>query len=530
MNLYSKKQRWKIVLVFIAALIVGTSLWITGNIVNKIKEAEKRKVEQWASYIRSNIEQVNIQDSLLLQQRVANNLLVESEKSDVKEWVDAMHELSHDYEDYSFFIQKIKSNNKIPLIMLNHEGEISEFRNLPFDRFKLIDTIANPNWDDKALKERFKDTLKVVAMRWAETNPPIELDYILNQKFRVYYSQSNDLKAFQDKSNTYREKSKALFDGFNERLEKSIKLFPMAYIDAETGDILSSNLDENVINDPTLLKEKLGEMEEEHALIPVEISGKVKGYIYYQNSELVDQLSYYPYIQFGIIGLFLLVAYFLFSTFRKAEQNQVWVGMAKETAHQLGTPISSLMAWVELLKSQGVDQGSITEINKDLARLETVTDRFSKIGTGGELELADVKPIVEKVYDYLGKRVSKKLEITITGEDCKAMLNQPLLEWVIENLSKNGIDAMEGDGKLNAHISQEGKEVYIDISDTGKGIPSSKLNAVFEPGYTTKKRGWGLGLSLVKRIVEEYHKGRVSVFKSELDKGTTFRVALKAAK
>jgi signal transduction histidine kinase len=226
-----------------------------------------------------------------------------------------------------------------------------------------------------------------------------------------------------------------------------------------------------------------------------------------------------------------LVSYFLFSTFRKAEQNQVWVGMAKETAHQLGTPISSLMAWTELLKSQGVEDSVIVEINKDLNRLETVTDRFSKIGSGGELTSRSVGPVVENVYSYLEKRVSKKLVIT---HDCSssivADINEPLLEWVIENLSKNGIDAMGGEGALHAQLSEDDNFVHLDISDTGKGINNTHFKTVFEPGFTTKQRGWGLGLSLVKRIVEEYHHGKVFVLKSELGKGTTFRVSLKRSK
>jgi len=526
MNLYSKKQRWKIILVAIAAVIVGTSLWITGNIVTKIKYVEKRKVDQWAKDIRSNIEQVNVQDSLLEQQTLANNLLIESEKNDIQDWVGAMHELSNEYEDYSFFIKKIQSNNKIPLIMINHEGKPTEWRNLPFDKTYWLDSVTNVHISDEVLKRKFTDSLVHLSKQWSQDNAPIELAYLGNQNFKVYYSQSEAVKTFQLKSNAYRAKSMALLNDFNTRLDRSIILFPMAYVDIN-GRLISSNLDRKILSNSNNLKHKLVEMEQENGKIPVEISGNIKGYIYYQNSDLVEQLSYYPYIQFGIIGLFLLVSYFLFSTFRKAEQNQVWVGMAKETAHQLGTPISSLMAWSELLKTQGIESSIIVEINKDLSRLETVTDRFSKIGSGGDLKSASIIPVVERVYDYLGKRVSKKLEITISGDaSITAMINEPLLEWVIENLSKNGVDAMEGNGGLNAHVSEQGNEVYLDISDTGKGISAAKFKTVFEPGYTSKKRGWGLGLSLVKRIVEAYHKGKVFVLKSEINKGTTFRVVL----
>lgn len=516
MNLYSKKQRWKIILVLIAAVIVGISLWFTGDIVGKIKESEKRKVEQWASDVKSNIEQVNITDSLLLQQQVANELLIEHEERAVRDWADAMQELSKDYSDYSFFIRKIQSNNNIPLIILNHKGEPSDVRNLPFT-------------DKDMDKQVYNDSLKALCAIWGQERPAIELDYIMGQKFKVFYSKSKAIEEFERNANKYREQSEMLLSGFNERLKKSIKQFPVVYVDAETEEVIATNVPEKLRNSPEKLHAKIKEMEEEHGSIPVVLGEKTVGYIYYQNSDLVTLLSYYPYIQFGIIGLFLLVSYFLFSTFRKAEQNQVWVGMAKETAHQLGTPISSLMAWTELLKSQGVDETAIEEINKDLARLNTVTDRFSKIGSGGELQATSLNPIVERVYAYLEKRVSKKVEISIEGDEQMAMINEPLLEWVIENLSKNAIDAMEGKGKLTACISSSDKEVYLDIKDTGKGIPGSKFKTVFEPGYTTKKRGWGLGLSLVKRIIESYHKGKVYVLESELDKGTTFRVVLKKA-
>src|SRR5690606_17085756 len=235
----------------------------------------------------------------------------------------------------------------------------------------------------------------------------------------------------------------------------------MVFVDAKSGEVISSNLDDKVLSDKKKLKKVIGDMKSENEQIPVEIQGEIKGYIYYQNSDLVKQLSYYPYIQFGIIGLFLLVSYFLFSTFRKAEQNQVWVGMAKETAHQLGTPISSLIAWTEILRDKNIDPETILEINKDIERLETVTQRFSKIGAGGELKPDAVYPVVKRVFDYLGKRVSKRTTLSIEGDKAAvAMINVPLFEWVIENLSKNSVDAMGGEGSLVCEISATDNEVY----------------------------------------------------------------------
>jgi signal transduction histidine kinase len=218
----------------------------------------------------------------------------------------------------------------------------------------------------------------------------------------------------------------------------------------------------------------------------------------------------------------------LFSTFRKAEQNQVWVGLAKETAHQLGTPLSSLMAWVNLLEVKGVDKETIEELNKDVTRLETITDRFSKIGSKPDLQEEDVVAVLDEIVNYLKPRISNKVKLTLSPDkpEIITLLNRPLFGWVIENLCKNAIDAMAGEGELSITVHDELQQVFVDITDSGKGIPSNLHKTVFQPGYTTKKRGWGLGLSLTKRIIENYHSGRIFVKRSELDKGTTFRIVL----
>ncbi|MEZ4924369.1 MAG: HAMP domain-containing sensor histidine kinase, partial [Crocinitomicaceae bacterium] len=233
-------------------------------------------------------------------------------------------------------------------------------------------------------------------------------------------------------------------------------------------------------------------------------------------------------VQFFIIGLFVLIAYIAFSTFRKAEQDQVWAGMAKETAHQLGTPISSLMAWNQLLESKGVDESITSEINKDIDRLNTVTNRFSKIGSEAVLEEGNIVNTVRSVVDYLRLRISSKIDLFFECEQENIQLryNSSLIEWAIENIAKNAVDSMEGVGSIMISVQQIEDEVIIDITDTGKGIPANKIKSVFRPGFTTKKRGWGLGLSLVKRIIEEFHKGKVFVQKSEIDVGTTFRIQL----
>jgi signal transduction histidine kinase len=242
---------------------------------------------------------------------------------------------------------------------------------------------------------------------------------------------------------------------------------------------------------------------------------------------LLTQLKYYPYFQFGIIGLFLIIAYYLFSTSRKVEQNQVWVGMAKETAHQLGTPLSSLMAWVEYLKLKNVDENTITELSKDITRLETITERFSKIGSMPKLENENVIEVLNQTLEYLKVRISKNVTIELKSEstDLLAKLNPSLFSWVLENLIKNAVDAMKGDGKITVSVTDQSQFVYIDVADTGTGIPRSKQKTIFEPGFTTKQRGWGLGLSLAKRIIENYHSGKIFVKQSDA-MGTTFRIVL----
>lgn len=255
---------------------------------------------------------------------------------------------------------------------------------------------------------------------------------------------------------------------------------------------------------------------------------------YYKDSFILTQLRFFPYIQLGVIGLFILAAYVAFSSARKAEQDQVWVGMAKETAHQLGTPISSLMAWIELMKSKfnAEDDPLIAEMQNDVHRLEIITDRFSKIGSKPMLEDHIVYAVIQDFVLYYKVRTSDKIKFIITGDtQVRAMLSIPLFDWVIENLLKNAANAIANEGTISIEIIENlaKEEVFIDVSDTGKGIPRSKFDAVFQPGYTTRKRGWGLGLSLTKRIVENYHTGQIFVKESEIGKGTTFRIILKSS-
>ena len=249
----------------------------------------------------------------------------------------------------------------------------------------------------------------------------------------------------------------------------------------------------------------------------------------YDDSLMLKRLGAYPYVQFGVFIVFLLVALFALLSMKRSEQNRVWVGLSKETAHQLGTPISSLMAWIEILRSTYPDDELIPEMNKDVKRLEIIAERFSKIGSLPETTPENLNEALTRVVDYISRRSSERVAIRCVVPERPIMIRMcsPLFEWVIENLCKNAIDAMDGEGSITLHVAQTDERVYIDVADTGKGIQKSHFNSVFSPGFTTKKRGWGLGLSLAKRIIESYHKGRIYVKHSELGKGTTFRIELR---
>jgi hypothetical protein len=312
------------------------------------------------------------------------------------------------------------------------------------------------------------------------------------------------------------------------KIIKDNNTVPVIWVD-EHGLILNSrNLDSIKIADqPGYLESKLIEMKAENQPVEIPIGLGSKQYIYFENSILISLLAYYPYMQLSIIGLFVIISYFAFSSSRNAEQNQVWVGMSKETAHQLGTPLSSLMGWIEYLKSIDVDDSIVEEIRKDVTRLETITDRFSKIGSDPSYDEVNLLDTINHVVSYLRTRLSSKVEIIIEGDETiNSKVCIPLFEWVIENITKNAVDAMSGEGKIEMTLFRLNEQIIIDISDTGKGIPKQEFKKIFKPGFTSKKRGWGLGLSLVKRIIEDHHEGRVFVKNSELSKGTVFRIEL----
>ncbi len=296
----------------------------------------------------------------------------------------------------------------------------------------------------------------------------------------------------------------------------------------ENGDIKEfNNLDSIKSKDPKYLQQQLYIMKNQNEPIVIEYLG-VKEYIYYRNSDLLYRLKYYPLALVLILGLFLTIIYMVYKSNKVAEQNKLWTGMAKETAHQIGTPLSSLLGWIAILRAENVSSDYVDEIEKDVRRLNTIANRFSKIGSLPELKQHNIVTITKTAFDYLENRSSKQISFSFITEKDELFcnLNTELYGWVIENLIKNAIDAMQGKGKVAVTIAETSKSIKIFVSDTGKGIPKSQFTQIFNPGFTTKKRGWGLGLSLSKRIIEDYHNGKIHVLKSELGKGTTFEILL----
>lgn len=303
---------------------------------------------------------------------------------------------------------------------------------------------------------------------------------------------------------------------------------PIIYV-GNDGEITSNNLPENRVNDSVYIQKKIRQFSTENTPIEVTFRNTKYGTLYYGNSDVLNNLKYYPLALLLVIFLFAAVVYFFYRTFKVADQNKLWAGMAKETAHQIGTPLSSLLGWSELLKAENVNPEITAEIEKDIDRLLIITERFSKIGSVPALERSDVVAETYKTFQYLELRSSKLVEFDFKSPEIPIYceINKQLYSWTIENLIKNAIDAMKGKGRLTIEVVPDKKFVKINVIDIGKGIQKNDFNQIFEPGYTTKKRGWGLGLSLVKRIIEDYHNGRVRVFASTIGKGTKMQIVLK---
>lgn len=501
MNIYEQKLLWKRFLVIAGLVIVLSSLWYSSLLVDKIAKDERKKVELWAEAIKKKALLVNYTDKLF-------DKLRNEERKKVELYVEAIKRLTNPNPninpDYTFLSKVVTNNTTVPVVLTDDQNKVKTYRNIDSVYIKNPDSMVN-------LIETMKQLYE-----------PILISYLGNKKDYVYYK---DSQVFTELQSIFDD----LQSSFISEVVSNAVSVPVIFTDSTKTQVIAyGNIDSVQINNKTLLTKLIENMSNENKPIEIELQEGQFNYIFYRDSWILTQLKYYPFIQFGVMGIFILIAYFLFSSARKAEQNQVWVGMSKETAHQLGTPLSSLMAWVELMKTKNVDNEITIELDKDVQRLNTITERFSKIGSAPVLETENMVDVVSKSLEYLKSRSSKKIKYSLKHVESQyqAKVNIPLFDWVIENLTKNAIDAMNGEGNIIFSFEQNSNQVIIDVTDTGKGIPTSKRKTVFEPGYTTKKRGWGLGLSLSKRIVEDYHKGKIFVKQTKPGIGTTFRILL----
>ena len=500
MNIYTKQKRWNWVLFTIAVIIVTGSLWYTNILVKKIARSERNNVRIWANAIQRKANLVTYTETFF-------EIIREEERKRAEILADAsknmMGEVSSEVLDIYYKI--IKGNHTIPVIMTKDNDSIIHARNID-DSVYLYDVLEGD------LKKEFT------------VYNPIRIEYLPGEFQILYFKESlvyTDLRQVLNDLN----------ESFLQDVVENAVSVPVIITDSSMQTVLvSGNIEGDNTEDSLLLARTLEQMASENDPIEITLMGKEKSFIFYKSSSLQMQLRVYPYVQFGVIGLFLLITYILFSASRRSEQDRVWVGMSKETAHQLGTPLSSMIAWLELLKLKGIEDDALDEIKKDIDRLENITDRFSKIGSPPSLDPVNIVDVVYNSTEYIKSRTSKKIEYDIRIPGNKPLIapvNAHLFSWVIENLIKNAIDAMSGQGKITISIYEEKNNAIIDVSDTGKGIPKSHFKAIFNPGYTSKKRGWGLGLSLSKRIIRDYHQGKIYVRHSYPQRDTTFRIILK---
>lgn len=504
MNIYSRKQVWKWLLLISAALIVGASLLYSGFLVSNIAKSEKRNVELWAEAVRRKAVLMEVTGQLY--EKIARE-----ERKKMELWAEANRQLAKDLNDYSFIFEVIKGNENVPVMLVDDRGRIISTRNL--DSAKANDSLYQRE--------------QLAIMRRQHDSIPINLGNG-RQHFLFY----KDSEVFTEIRQSFEDNERS----FIREVASNPTSAPAIYADSVTNEIIAfGNLDPKKISSPDsaeYVREIFEQMKTSGNRIRVSIgSGRGRGnMIYYMESPYLQQLRLLPLVLLGVVGVFLIVAYLLFSTSRRAEQNLVWVGMAKETAHQLGTPLSALFAWMEYLRMKGVEESVLNDIGQDIKRLEMITERFSKIGSKPKLERTNLVEALINAVEYMRTRSPKDVSFTINTNGLQQLsvpVNVPLFAWVIENLCRNAVDAMDGKGSITIELSDHMQTAYIDITDTGKGMHKSKYKTVFEPGYTTKQRGWGLGLSLCKRIIENYHDGRIFVKRSEIDKGTTFRIVLK---
>ena len=497
-NIYIQKRWWNLALAVLAVIIITISILYTNRLVNRFADQESKQIKTWAEAVQSHADLMNYTKKFFEevgdQEEKRVQLLAKAYESFLEATPD---------ENISIYLDIIQSNISIPVVITDENRKINLSVNLP-------EHLKDKQTFDEEMEQEFS------------LYPAIKIDLFGKTEW-LFYKESliyTELKGVLDD----------LFNIFIKDVTANAVGAPVIIFDSTDNKVLAfGNLDSIKMKDPQFVKDQIKTMQEECKSIKVNYLDENEVYIYYRRSDLLLQMRYFPMVQIVIFGLFALLAYLLFSYVRRSEQNQVWAGMAKETAHQIGTPLSSLMGWIELLKMEEKPFVGTSEMENDIDRLNTITERFSKIGSTPTLEPTDVVATVDKTMKYLQHRFSSKFEfdVQLPVREIVIPLNAALFSWVLENLTKNAIDAMTDKGKITVELTEDDSNVFVDITDTGKGLPRSMYKQIFKPGYTSKKRGWGLGLSLAKRIIENYHKGKIFVKNSVVGQGTTFRIVLK---
>ena len=498
-DLYAKKKRWKVALSIIAVVIVSLSMYYTNNLVKRFALQEQRQMTMWAEAVQTHAELMNYTEVFFNEVSIQESKRVELLAMAYRRFLAASSD-----ENISVYLDIIQSNISIPVVITDSDNNITLSINLP-------------------KKHQNKEIFDAEMRNDFSIYPPIKID-IYGKESSLYYNESliyTELRNVLDD----------MFTFFINDVADNAAGVPVIILNQDRSHILSfGNLDESNMSNSDYVQKQIDIMSSENMPIEVNYLDGEKAYIYYRSSDLLRIVRYFPIVQILVFIFFIIVAYLLFSYARRSEQNQVWAGMAKETAHQIGTPLTSLMGWIELLKMQDTPFIGTTEMEKDIDRMKTITERFSKIGSIPTLEAHDVTAAVNDTMNYLKRRFSNnkfEFDIKIPNREIVVPLDAALFSWVLENLTKNALDAMEDHGKLTVEMTEDAENIYIDVTDTGKGMQRSTYKQVFQPGYTSKKRGWGLGLSLARRIIEDYHKGKIFVKNSVVGQGTTFRIALK---
>jgi signal transduction histidine kinase len=501
-KIFKKNNFFEIAVIVISSMLAIATVVYSNIIANQLAKREENQVKQWAKATQDKAKLIKLSneifENLSKEEHMKVQLYAKASNIILKE---------NDNEKLSFLLDILKFNENIPAIATDSNLNILYYRNI-------LDTNIQVG---KKLDKKFQKDFFIYK--------PVEVQFLDKHQF-IYYKDSrifHQLKYYLNASGK----------SFYNEIGSNAAFLPVLIIDDKNNLIKSGNIDESILNDSSNLKEYIHNLKAEKEPIEIDLGdGKIR-YLLFENSLIIKQLKWFPFVLYGVLAIFIVITYIAIKNSRKTEKNQIWIGMSKETAHQLGTPISSLGAWLEVLKEDmalnSQHQNIVNEMEKDINRLSLVADRFSKIGSKPKLEAENLYEILDNSVQYFRHRASKKVNINYAIEDksIQILINRQLFEWVIENLIRNALDAITNEGEIFIHCQKDSdNKVIIECRDTGKGIEKGLFNEIFEPGFTTKKRGWGLGLSLCKRIIEDYFKGNIFVKWSKRGEGTIFKIIL----